>query len=173
MGSQLPLNGARPPVFGSCVLWPNGWMDEDATWYGSRPRPRPHCIRRGSSCPRKGHSSFPLFCLCVLWPRSPVSAIYRWVLVLLCFCVTDVERKKLCLCRRESTVMDWLKIWHTRRTNSYILSREAPSECFACQTRPTVRHFLLEFPHLATQKGLNILLLPRSWNFLSKLMPRK
>jgi len=25
-----------------CLLWPNGWMDEDATWYGSRPRPRPH-----------------------------------------------------------------------------------------------------------------------------------
>jgi len=20
------------------LLWPNGWMDEDATWYGSRPR---------------------------------------------------------------------------------------------------------------------------------------
>jgi len=32
------------PIFGPCLLWPNGWMDEDATWYGSRPRPRPHCI---------------------------------------------------------------------------------------------------------------------------------
>jgi len=28
------------------LLWPNGWMDEDATWYGSRPRHRPHCNRR-------------------------------------------------------------------------------------------------------------------------------
>ena len=27
-------------------LWPNGWMDEDAAWYGSRPGPRPHCTRR-------------------------------------------------------------------------------------------------------------------------------
>jgi len=35
-------------------------MDKDATWYGSRPRPKPHCIRRGPSSPRKGHSS-PLF----------------------------------------------------------------------------------------------------------------
>jgi len=52
--------GAQPPVFGSCLLWPNGWMDEEATWYGSRPRPRPHCIRRHPSSPRKGHSS-PLF----------------------------------------------------------------------------------------------------------------
>jgi len=39
---------------------PDGWMDEDANWYGSRPRPRPHCARRGSSSPRKRHSS-PLF----------------------------------------------------------------------------------------------------------------
>jgi len=38
-----------------------GWMDEDATWYRSRPRPRPHCIRRGSSSPRKGHHSSPSF----------------------------------------------------------------------------------------------------------------
>jgi len=57
-----PRKKAHPsnPTFGSCLLWPNGWMDEDATWYGSRPRPRPYCIRRGPSSPRKGHSS-PLF----------------------------------------------------------------------------------------------------------------
>jgi len=35
-GSQLPLKGTQPPVFGPCLLWPNSWMDEDATWYGSR-----------------------------------------------------------------------------------------------------------------------------------------
>ena len=23
-----PLKGAQPPVFGPCLLWPNGWMDE-------------------------------------------------------------------------------------------------------------------------------------------------
>jgi len=43
------------------LLWPNGWMDEDATWtwYGSKPQPRRHCVRRGPSSPhpRKGHSS--------------------------------------------------------------------------------------------------------------------
>ena len=38
-----------PPIFVQCRLWPNEWMDEDATCYGSRPRPRPHCIRRGPS----------------------------------------------------------------------------------------------------------------------------
>jgi len=39
------------------VLWPNGWMDQDATWYGGRPRPMPHCVRSGNSSPLpKGHS---------------------------------------------------------------------------------------------------------------------
>ena len=22
-------------IFGPCLLWPNGWMDEDAAWYGN------------------------------------------------------------------------------------------------------------------------------------------
>jgi len=59
----IPRKKGRPTLtqfFGPCLLWLNGWMDEDATWYGSRPGPRPHCIRRGPSSPRKGHSS-PLF----------------------------------------------------------------------------------------------------------------
>jgi len=64
-----------PPNFGQCLLWPNGWMDEDATWYGSRPRPRPYCVRRGPrSSPQKGVQQPPLFGPCLLWPRSPISA---------------------------------------------------------------------------------------------------
>jgi len=43
------------------LLWPNSSVDEDATWYGIRPRCRPHCIRRVPSAPRKGHSTTPLF----------------------------------------------------------------------------------------------------------------
>ena len=54
-----PPKKGTAPVFGSCLLWPNSWMDEDATWYGSRPRPRLHCIRQGLSSPRKGHSVAP------------------------------------------------------------------------------------------------------------------
>jgi len=59
MGSQLPLKGAQPPVFGPCLLWPNGWMDEDATWYGSRPGPRAHSVRRGPSSPRERGTAAP------------------------------------------------------------------------------------------------------------------
>jgi len=30
--------GRSPFTFGPCLLWPNCWMDEDATLYGGRPR---------------------------------------------------------------------------------------------------------------------------------------
>ena len=31
-GTQLPQKGTHPPIFGPCLLWPNGQMDQDATW---------------------------------------------------------------------------------------------------------------------------------------------
>jgi len=42
--------------FRPCLLWSNGWMDQDGTWYGGQPRPRPHCARwrLSSPCPEKG-----------------------------------------------------------------------------------------------------------------------
>jgi len=55
------LKGAQPPVFGPCLLWPNGWMDEDATWYGSRPWPG-HIVLDGDPAPReRGTAAPPLF----------------------------------------------------------------------------------------------------------------
>jgi len=72
-----PLKGGRaPPIFDPYLLWPNGWMDEDATWYGGRPQPRPHCVRRGSGCsPATGAQQLPpLFGPCLLWLGSPIPA---------------------------------------------------------------------------------------------------
>jgi len=56
MGTQpSEKNGAKPPIFGLCLLRPNGCMDQDATWYGGRPRPRLYCFRWGpGSLPQKG-----------------------------------------------------------------------------------------------------------------------
>jgi len=55
-----PQKGAEPrQIFGSCLLWPDGCMDQDATWYGGRPRPRPHCgsfMVTQLPLPEKGHS---------------------------------------------------------------------------------------------------------------------
>jgi len=50
-------------------------MDEDATWYGSRHRRRPHCVRRGPSSPAKvAQQPPPVFGPCLLWPWSPIPA---------------------------------------------------------------------------------------------------
>jgi len=73
-GTQLPQKkGHTHPhtIFGPCLLWPNGWMDEDATWYGSKPRPRPHSVRRGPSSPAK-RAQQPLP---TLWPMSNVAMV--------------------------------------------------------------------------------------------------
>ena len=52
-----PMPSDRCPVCLSvcdaCVLWPNGWMDQDETWHGGRPHTWPHCVRWGPSCPSK------------------------------------------------------------------------------------------------------------------------
>ena len=47
------------PMFGPCLLRPNRWTDEDATWCGSRPQPRPHCgsWRPSSPPPKRGRAS--------------------------------------------------------------------------------------------------------------------
>ena len=45
------------------VLWRNGWMDQDETWHGGRPRPRPHCVRWDPAPPpKKGHFSAHVYC---------------------------------------------------------------------------------------------------------------
>jgi len=33
------------------ILWSHGWMDQNETWHGGRPRPWPHCVRWGPSSP--------------------------------------------------------------------------------------------------------------------------
>jgi len=53
--------GTPTPIqFLACLLCPNGWMDENVAWYGSRPRHRPHCTRRGPSSRERGTAT-PLF----------------------------------------------------------------------------------------------------------------
>ena len=31
-GDSAPQKGPSPTIFGPCLLWPSGWMDQDATW---------------------------------------------------------------------------------------------------------------------------------------------
>jgi len=61
--------GAELPIFGLCILWPDGCMQQDTTWYGGRPQPRRLCVRWGpSSHSYNGHS--PIFGQCPLWPNG-------------------------------------------------------------------------------------------------------
>jgi len=48
------------------VLWPNGWMYQEETWHGGRPRPWPHCVRWETKLPSKRgtalHFSAHVYC---------------------------------------------------------------------------------------------------------------
>ena len=73
--APLPKRGTAPN-FGPCLLWPNGRMDQDATWYGCRSQPRPHCVLWGAA-PRKRAQQPrpPLFGPCLLWPNGRPSRL--------------------------------------------------------------------------------------------------
>jgi len=44
-GDPFPLQGrGAPPIFGPCLLWPNGWMDQDAKMGGTLPNFRPTSV---------------------------------------------------------------------------------------------------------------------------------
>jgi len=83
-------------IYGPCLLWPNGWMDQDATCYGSRPQSWPHCVRREPSSPcERGTAASLLFGPCLLWPWWPISATAE---LLLTFGapILSLEQMKVC-----------------------------------------------------------------------------
>ena len=65
---------AQIPIFGPCLLWPNSWMDQDATWYAGRPRPRSHCVRWGPNPLPKGAQPPNFQPMFVVDKWSPISA---------------------------------------------------------------------------------------------------
>jgi len=75
-----PQEGAGPPVFGACLLWPNGCMVQDATWYGGMPRPRRHYVRWGpnSPSPKRGRAPSSIFGPCQLWPNCWMDQYGTW-----------------------------------------------------------------------------------------------
>ena len=64
MGTQpsSPKGGGVPsPIFGPILLWPNGWMHQDAAWNGCRPQPRGLCVRWRPSPPSPKGAGAPKF----------------------------------------------------------------------------------------------------------------
>ena len=61
-GDPAPKKGADPPtIFGPCLLWPNGWIEQDGTWRGGRPQHRLLCVRWGPSPPTRKGAEPPKF----------------------------------------------------------------------------------------------------------------
>jgi len=64
--APTPQKGHRPPIFGPYLWWPNGFMDQAATWYGGMLRPRRHYVRWVFGPSKTGaaqHSQFwPMYC---------------------------------------------------------------------------------------------------------------
>ena len=67
-------------LLGPCLILPNGWMDQDSTLYGGRPRPRRHCVRWGPSSlsPDNGAEPPPIFGPCLLWPNGWMDQDDTW-----------------------------------------------------------------------------------------------
>jgi len=53
--------GAPSPIFGPCLFWLNGWMDEGGTWHRGGPWSRPDCARWRSSSPLQNRGQSPQF----------------------------------------------------------------------------------------------------------------
>jgi len=79
-GDPAPPNkgGTAPPIFGPCLLWPNGWMDQGVTWYGGRPQPKRHCVRWGPAPPSQKGVRAPIFGPCLLWPNCWMDQGATW-----------------------------------------------------------------------------------------------
>jgi len=60
--APLPKRGQSPPIFqifGPCLLWTNGWMDQDGTWRGGKAQPRRLCVKWGPRTLSKKGAELP------------------------------------------------------------------------------------------------------------------
>jgi len=77
-GDPAPLTQRGiAPIFGPYLLWPNCWMDQDATSQGARPQCKRHCVRWGLSSPLP-KSGPPIFGPCLLWPNCWMAQDGTW-----------------------------------------------------------------------------------------------
>ena len=74
-----PLKGHCPPIFRPYLLRLNGCMDQDATWFGGRPRPSRLCViwRPRSPSPKRGRRP-QILGLCLLWPNGWMDQDGTW-----------------------------------------------------------------------------------------------
>jgi len=97
-----PPRGTASPISAHVLWWPNGSMDQDLTWYETRPRPMPHCVRlHGDPAPLPIGAQPPIFGPCLLWPNGRPSQLllgtYGNILkgVFVAFCANCSNSSKL------------------------------------------------------------------------------
>jgi len=76
-----PKKRTQPPILGLCLLWPNGWMDKDSTWYRCMPRSRRRCVRWGPSSPGGKGTAAPHFSAHVCCGQTVAHLSNCWALV--------------------------------------------------------------------------------------------
>jgi len=94
-----PKREQSPLIFGPCLLWLNSCMDQDTTWYGGSPRPRPHfAIGTHLPSPKRGHSGLnfrPMSTVPKRLDESWCHLVWRWCQdgdFLTTFCVLYLQR---------------------------------------------------------------------------------
>ena len=104
-GDQLPLpKGHSSLLFGPYLLWPNGWMDQDATWYTEVGIGPGDIVLDGANSPPPKRGTPPIFSPCLLWPNGRQSQLLAAELLLFSlmrcgmnfsvrFAIIDLERE--------------------------------------------------------------------------------
>ena len=98
--AQPSPKGALPsPIFGPFLLWPNGCMHQDATWYGGRPQSRGLCVTSGPSLPPNFR---PMFIIVISLEHCTMHSRYWFIQVQVQVLVFYVIRKKFKFNRTQS-----------------------------------------------------------------------
>jgi len=99
--APLPGKGGTVPNFRPMSIVPNGWMDQDGTWHGGRPRPRPHCVNLAGHTPPPKGAQQPLFSahMSIVAKRLPISATAEHLLAFAICCHPSVCRLSVCNAR--------------------------------------------------------------------------
>jgi len=76
----------HPAIFGPCLLWPNGWMDQDATWRKAGLGPRDIVLDGDPAAPpptkREMGTAAPSFRPTLLWHGRPSQLLLSTCFVL-------------------------------------------------------------------------------------------
>ena len=83
-GNSAPPKKGHTPTFRHTSIVANGGMDQGATWYEGRPRPRPQCVNGDPAIYTKGVHQSPSFRpMSIVAKRSPISGTAEHLLLII------------------------------------------------------------------------------------------